>query len=719
MNTRTLRRVGEYLILASLVTPLLFLPGYFVFPYVVPKAVVFRGLIILLTAIAIAIMVAERQKPGAETGGKITPLAAAVGVFSLSLLFSAAFGVDWYRSLWDNHERMLGVFTVLHYVVFFFLARFFLRREEQWQRAFFFFIGVGIVVVAIGIMQRLQPDFLGNRGAYRVVSTLGNPIYLGGYGLFIFGISLIYFFRSRGWRRAYMAVADVFGLVGIFISGTRGTMLGLLVAILLALLAIFFNGKKYSRARVGAAVVLSLLVVSGSLALRARPSLVNSLFEGSGRTRLMAWQVGWRAWHDYPVFGWGSNNYYYAFNRYYDPAFLKFGFQETWFDNAHNVFVNTLTTQGVVGLASYLAIFVVAIVLLWRRYRRNEKFHLTALCLVALLVAHLVHNFFVFENSTSYLYFFLLLAYIDQAAGVMEPAENKRYYPVHLAVFLPALGLALAAIFVTDVNAAMANHLGFRSRVLLAQGKTLEGMLTYKKAGSWRSPHYGDIAWDFANSTLLSLPRVYSLDAGLARRLYDQAVGGMEWYIWRYPRDVRARLVYMDLLRSGGLVLFELPVKDLVSEQLRVAEQLSPSRQQIAYSRVTFLAGTGQMDEAVAETKTLIARDPFVADGYFTLGRLYQFGKQYKKILPVLDRAILAGVRFTDPEQQIFAAESYEREGRFRDALYWYDQAYRANGNDRVAYKRDELSKQTALATPTALEDFFNFAKPVSSTPEL
>src|SRR5690606_23008886 len=60
----------------------------------------------------------------------------------------------------------------------------------------------------------------------------------------------------------------------------------------------------------------------------------------STNTRVMAWGVAFEAWQEKPVFGWGPNNFYYAFNKYYKPQFLEYGFGETWFDNAHSVIMN-------------------------------------------------------------------------------------------------------------------------------------------------------------------------------------------------------------------------------------------------------------------------------------------------------------------------------------------------------------------------------------------
>ena len=96
--------------------PLVVLPSSFIFPFIVPKILLFRSLIGLLFGayLLLCTMHWEKYRP------RISALHVAVLGFFLSFALSTFFGVDWYRSFWDNHERMLGLFTLSHYVLFYF-----------------------------------------------------------------------------------------------------------------------------------------------------------------------------------------------------------------------------------------------------------------------------------------------------------------------------------------------------------------------------------------------------------------------------------------------------------------------------------------------------------------------------------------------------------------------------------------------------------------------
>jgi len=71
---------------------------------------------------------------------------------------------------------------------------------------------------------------------------------------------------------------------------------------------------------------------------------------------------------------------------------------------------DTLVTIGILGLLSYLAIFIIALYILLNL--RSEFSRLGAIILFSMLLAHFVQNLFIFETITSYLMFFLLLGFI-------------------------------------------------------------------------------------------------------------------------------------------------------------------------------------------------------------------------------------------------------------------------------------------------------------------
>ncbi len=723
MKDYILRKIAKYLIYLSFLTTLLVLPTLFIFPYVVPKVIFFRSVILLVSGVTLVLYLYSLKLKNNSKNKLFTPISVSLALFLLSLTVSTFLGFDWYRSLWDTQERMLGLSTLVFYFIFFFVIKYIFNSWKEWRDAFVVFGGVGIIVSLIGIIQKINLNFLFNRGAVRVVSTLGNPIYLGGLGLFLLFAGLLFFFKEKGWVKWYFAGVSFLGFASIITSGTRGSLLGMLAGFVF--ISVFYivlkQGQQKTRNIILGILILGSVMGIGLLTFKDT-SLVKSVstldriahtspFEGTARTRILAWEVAVEGWKEKPLIGWGPNNYYYAFNKYYNPEFLTFGFQETWFDNAHSVLFNTLATQGVFGLLSYLLIFGASGFCLWKVYKRNEEEVFIFLFGSGFLIAHFVHNMFVFENVTSYIYFFFFLGFLDFVfSGISE--KDKNYYNVPKLAIALSLLLAVTGIFFLNVNVVGANITEFKSRKFMSVGDSKNSLQMFNETFKWKSPYQYEIGWDYSMDVLYVIPNIYSYDQKLARELFDLAIVNMVKIMEHSPNDVRSVLAYMDLMRSGGIVLFDIPgAQEDVKDKLELAEKLSPGRQQIEYAKITFLAGIGEIDEAIKMAEEVLSRNENIAEAYYQLARIYEFNEQHKEVLPVLDRAISKGLIFTDPVHQIFAAEAYEFEGRFEDALYWYNMAYKSTGNERIKFKRDELSRMTQKPVPQSLEEFFNFSK--------
>ncbi|MBU0597100.1 O-antigen ligase family protein [Patescibacteria group bacterium] len=725
LSTHKLKQIIQVLIYVSLATPLIFLPQFFMFPFIVPKALFFRSVMVLAGTLSM-ILYLYMRRTRKERIISWTPLSIFVAFYAGSLIISTIFALDPHFALWNNHERMLGVFTILHYVVLFYVGRYVFTDWKSWRNLLALFLGIGMLTVVVSIIQRfVDPEFFYNRGAKEVISTLGNPIYFAGFSLFMVFFGGLFMTHEKSWLRWYGLGVFVFGFVGVGISNTRGTILGLMVALVLVGLLYFIFYWKNRRLRniiIGLFIILFVLisfafVFRNITAVRKLPIVGDivtvSPFEHTAKTRLMAWDIAWQAWKDRPVFGWGPNNYYFAFNTYFNPDFLEFGYQETWFDNAHSVFMNTLATQGLFGFLIYICLFCSALWSLYRSYCKDNEYKHIVIWTTGFLIGHMIHNIFVFENLTSYLYFFLVLGFIDvtylHKTNKILPEYNVQKNNILLPWVMVATIFGIGVVFLTNVNVAVANYNNFHMRgLLIVAGKVDESIDRLNKAISWYSPHQGEIDWDFAAGVLDTMPRIYYSSPVTARKAYDLAVERMQIYINLHPKDVRARLVYSDLLR-GGVVLFDLSLGSEIEEQLKVAEDLSPNRQEIELARITYFIGTEQNDKAIEKAEEIIASNPEREDGYIALGQVYYFLQEYYKIPQILDSAIMAGVRFSTVDRQFFAAQAYEREGRFQDALYWYNQAFLFSRREDIAVKRDELSNLTKKDVPQSLEEFFEF----------
>ncbi|PIR03767.1 MAG: hypothetical protein COV59_03780 [Candidatus Magasanikbacteria bacterium CG11_big_fil_rev_8_21_14_0_20_39_34] len=645
---QTLEILFKILVGVSLFMPVFFggpVAQKFVFPFIVPKILYIRTAAVLLLSVYSVLLLGSVKKYSLVK----TPINISIFVFLLSLTISTFVGVDPYKSFWDSHERMLGLFTLFHFIFYYYVLTSVLRKEEDWKWLLRSFLFVGMLVAFIGVLQKGNPDFLYNRGAYRVSATLGNAIYFSGLGLFTTYLGALLFWKEehRYWK-IYSAVGTLLGLLAIFLGGTRGTFLGLLAGIAFALFFYAFTSEKGSKTRkvtigliIAGVVLLSSIFFFKNTAFVKSIPLVNrlssiSLSGGTAKTRIMAWESGLRGYLDYPVFGWGPNNFFYAFNQYYQAEFLRFSWSETWFDNAHNVLVNTLTTQGTVGLLSYLGMFGVIFWALFFAYRRKSIDKHVAAIGIAFFLGHLVHNFFVFENPNSYLYFFFFLAFYNSILYPKMHEEKETFvFPSLFSCGLIVV-IAFIVIYLTNIIPARANMASLQSLISINSG--VDPIESYNRAIEIRSPHIDDIRHDFAK-TLWTKSSDY-FNAGRkdeAVKLMLLADKGLDENHILHPMDVRSYALHDQIYDRLYDATQDKQWLEKGKVMLERVLPYSPERQQLLYSLSYTLLRLGDIDGAIDALKKSIQDDPQVVEGQLRLASVYRQEEDFENLEKVLE----------------------------------------------------------------------------------
>jgi O-antigen ligase len=643
--------------------PLVVMPSSFIFPFIVPKVLALRILVTVMIGAYSLLLVSNWQlyKP------RFTPLTIAVLLFFLSFGASTFIGVDPYHSFWDNHERMLGLFTVLHYAVYFVICTTLLNGWRAWQTALRIFLIAGSLVMISGILQIIWPDFLLNQGSSRIIGTLGNAIYMGGYGLFLTFVAALLFLKERviGWRIAY-AVMGVLGLVGMLASGTRGSLLGLFFALGFAIIAYAVVLKDQPRFRIAVASfgVCFAVVVGLLIAFRTTPFVsklpavgraVNTTWEETkNSSRFIAWEIAIKAWREKPVFGWGPNNYYFAYNKYYDPRALDFGYGETWFDNAHNIIVNTMAVQGTFGIATYLGIFVVAFIVGLQSYRKGLIDRHAFIIGIAFLVAHLVQDVTVFENITSYLYFMFWLAMMNQLSAKPLSLSATPERQVGGGVVVTGLLVTSLLVFIFDIQPARANH---QSLLTLRDfsGDPVSAIASMKETLAFSSPHIDDIQTDLARSgiSLLTSDQGKSLNKEKMAELFSLTYDALQKTLELHPLDIRIHFMLSQLLQNQALQTRDVRFMQEAEQLTGLALELSPERQQLAYSLSVIKLQLNKPEEARSLLLKTKESNPLIAETYWRLAYVYIVMQRPLDAEKELQAMLASGVIVTPPDRTI------------------------------------------------------------------
>ena len=405
----------------TLFTPLL-VSKWFIQPFEVPKIIYLRIVIELTLIFYLWLIVKQPQyRPNFKNSVVITLL-----IFTVILFLSSIFGAQFSKSFWGTIQRSGGIFNWLHILAFFLMLISVLKEKTDWLKFLRIFSAISLIVTVYALAQKFGLAVY-ESGADRVTGTIGNAALLSGYLIFGIYVYLYLFFsdlKSISWRTYYL-LAAFFEFLVIAFSQTRGAMIGLVISLLLLLIFLSLGGQAISKniKRTSRVILVLAILFFGGLFIAKDSAFVKDHYlvrrfidieasDTTAQTRFYSWRGGWQAWQDKPILGWGIENYNIAYNHYFDVHFYDEVRGETWFDRAHNTVVEYLTNTGIVGLVSYLSIFVILILALYKSRKNNELSYYQSVVLFCLLGAYFIQNLLVFDSLSSLSSFIFIIALI-------------------------------------------------------------------------------------------------------------------------------------------------------------------------------------------------------------------------------------------------------------------------------------------------------------------
>ncbi len=463
------------------------------FPFISGKNLVFRILIEIALAGWVILAIKDAQyRPNL----KKSPLTIAYAVFMIVILLADIFGVDRGNSIWSNFERMEGFVAHVHFFAYFFVLTAMLPTITDWKKMWKVFLASNLLVLIYAYGQLLgakgyifaakfpvmaawfSARFPIHQSENRLDATIGNSAYFAIFCLLSAAIAGLLWSQQDSPRRTWWYPAIIaLNLIALFYSGTRGTMIGLVAGVLLTLAIIAWHERGHARkVLVGVliAVILgvsSLVAFKNSAFIQSVPTLARlasiSPTEITSMSRLSIWKISYQAWLERPILGYGQDNFSYIYARKFLPE--KMWNLEPWYDRSHDVFFDWLVAGGILGLLSYLALYVVALWLMWRK-KDHTMPHREKAILTGALAGYFVHNIFVFDNLTSYILFFALLAYIVmRTQGAPAPVHGKPLVTDEQLkyLWLPVIGIVLL------VALYYVNYRPFKVNKLLIQGMSV------------------------------------------------------------------------------------------------------------------------------------------------------------------------------------------------------------------------------------------------------
>lgn len=240
-------------------------------------------------------------------------------------------GLDPRTSILGSPWRFQGFILLLSGVIFYLGA----KNTEKPDLIIKTLISTSTILAIITVFQffMLQmgqslPNYNG-----RVIATLGNPNFVGAYLAICIPLSLFYIFKMRNLNY----LISGFLISGVIISGSKAAIIAA------AFILIYFLYKKIKDNKLIFILLICVVTVFtlASLNYFVRPSIYD--------TRTLIWESGINSLVKMPLTGFGQENFELIF-----PKELNFKV-----DNAHNIFLETLTSSGIIGLCLFISIIIV------------------------------------------------------------------------------------------------------------------------------------------------------------------------------------------------------------------------------------------------------------------------------------------------------------------------------------------------------------------------
>lgn len=631
----------------------------FYFPFISGKNLAFRFLIEIAF---FGWVVLALKDASYRLNIKKSPLLIAYSVFMVVLLAADMFGVDPYKSIWSNFERMEGFMGHIHFFLYFVTLSAMLRNQVEYGRMFKAFIISNVAVLVFGygqllgangyIFSKMFPTIAAKFSAMfpihmsenRLDATLGNSAYFAIYCLMFAFILALRWSETKEPKKAWWyPVLIVLNLIALFYTGTRGTLIGLLVGgfVTLGIIAIREKGK-IRKTIIGMLVVAAIFVVSifafkNTSFIKASPTLARvasiSPTDLTTMSRLSIWKISFEAFKERPILGYGQDNFSYIFARKFDPQ--KMWNLESWYDRSHDVFFDWLVAGGVLGLVSYLSLYVIA---LWLMWRRKGTMPLTERAiLTGLLVGYFIHNIFVFDNLLSYIMFFFLLAFIAFRTGSRGEIGVGKAVSNDLMnmLYLPVIGiLLLGSLYISVYRPVRVNQ-------LLVQGLDINRLM--------QTMSFAD-AVNYENTAFQKAIAMHTLGSEEAREQYMQtavrvaqvtipqdvpeadkqkSVAAINSIVEGVRKDIQdSYQVHLQDVRMLSIYgMFFLGISDAASADkvLTQAHTIAPNKQLISFDLTRAYLMEGKNAEAYALAKATYDLEPAYPDAakIYTLAAIY------------------------------------------------------------------------------------------------
>jgi O-antigen ligase len=335
-----------------------FLMGTFIFFNPFPHTTAIKEICYYLSVLIVTILILSKKIDFTFK----TPLLLPFGIFIFWSFLSIFWAINVENSIHDFYSHLIR-YVILYYI----LINFFKSERQLLNLSWIIIVSSSIfilggliyyyVIVGVKISERF--------GTGLFIQT---PVNIIG-AISVFGISLsinLYYIESYMYQKLILGSSIIVLLVGILLSNTRSTMLGLFLMIIV----LFFDNRKLMFGLIGAIfIIMTILPIKNRLFfVGGRGLLKNNRF-------IVTYKIAIEVLKEHPIIGigFGMQAYENIDLKKFKKELPKKYRRRNIVTNPHNMILDIAVRLGIVGLSFFLYIIFVFIKMCWDIIRAGKE----------------------------------------------------------------------------------------------------------------------------------------------------------------------------------------------------------------------------------------------------------------------------------------------------------------------------------------------------------
>ncbi len=296
-------------------------------------------------------------------------------------IISTIFSIDYKIAIFGKDYRHEGLLSILSYYLLFINWRYNGTKDDI--KSFIKILVIIAILNSIYALLQIYTDFnfilRYSNDKYMAMGLCGNPNFFGSFIVTILGIIVCNFLMNEK-----INLKESLIIILLFISLINAQSTGPFITLLITIifLAIFLRIKK--KLNVKKLLILSSILILTYLSIffinkyvynirRCEMCDLNQTINDGGNGRVTIWKKSLGIVKDNFITGVGFDNFYLAYPNTPIQGAIAFTFTENniikvpnnsylLVDNAHNVYLHTLTTTGILGLIPYLLLCLITFI---------------------------------------------------------------------------------------------------------------------------------------------------------------------------------------------------------------------------------------------------------------------------------------------------------------------------------------------------------------------